>query len=154
MSSLTMQNPVFITYAIAAALLVLKLMGQGWMTVHRMLKVRAGWASPEDMRPGIINPNPDPGQMEVNDYVERSRRMHRNGLENIPAFLAIGLLFVVVEPPLVLAQVLMYGYVASRLAHAVAYATGQSHEVRATFWTIGSLIGIGMALYVLWAALG
>jgi glutathione S-transferase len=35
------------------------------------------------------------------------------------------------------------------LAHTIAYATGQRHEVRATFYTIGSLIVIGMAIYVL-----
>jgi len=148
MSSLSLENPVFATYAIASALLVLKVMGQGWMTVYRMLKVRGGWASPEDLRPGMINRNPDPAQLEVNDYVERSRRMHRNDLENIPAFWIVGLLFVATGPALWVAQLLMYGYVASRLAHAVAYGTGQSHEMRANLWTVGSLIVIGMAVWV------
>ncbi|MDE4140412.1 MULTISPECIES: hypothetical protein [Rhodobacterales] len=50
MTALTLENPVFVTYVIAAALLVLKVMAQGWMTVHRMMKVRAGWASPEDLQ--------------------------------------------------------------------------------------------------------
>ena len=154
MSSLTLQNPVFATYMIAAALMVLKIMGQGWMTVYRMLKAHSGWASPEDLRPGLINRAPDPAQLELNDYVDRSRRMHRNDLENIPAFLAIGLLFVIAEPSLALAQGLIYGFVAARLAHAVAYATARSHEVRATFYTIGSVIVIVMALYVLGAAIG
>lgn len=149
MSALSLENPVFVTYMIAAALMVLKLMGQGWMTVYRMLKVSSGWASPEDLRPGLINRAPDPAQLELNDYVDRSRRMHRNDLENIPGFLAAGLLFVMVQPPLALAQGLMYGFVATRMVHAVAYATKQSHEVRATFYTIGSLIVIFMAGYVL-----
>jgi len=152
MSALTLENPVFATYAIAAALMVLKIMGQGWMTVYRMLKVSGGWASPEDLRAGLINRNPDAAQLEVNDYVDRSRRIHRNDLENIPAFLACGLLFVLSQPPLLLAQVLMYGFVATRLVHTVVYATRQSHEVRATFYTIGSVIVVIMALYVLWAA--
>jgi len=153
MSALTLQNPVFTTYTIAAALMILKVMGQGWMTVYRMLKVRAGWASPEDLHPGVINPSPHPDQLAVNDYVDRSRRMHRNDLENIPAFLACGLLFVISGPSPVLASVMLYGFVAARLMHAVAYATAQSHEVRATFYTIGSLIVIAMAVYVLAAAL-
>lgn len=150
MNTLSLENPVFVTYAIAAALGVLKVMGQGWMTVYRMMKVDAGYASPEDLRAGPLNRTPSPEQLEVNDYVDRSRRMHRNDLENIPGFWAAGLLFVLVGPPLWLAQVAMYGFVGARTLHALAYATKQSHEVRATFYTIGSLIVIFMAVYVLW----
>lgn len=146
-------NPVFVTYAIASALMVLKLMGQGWVTVYRMMKAKAGYASPEDLRAGMINRTPHPAQLEVNDYVDRSRRMHRNDLENIPGFWAAGLLFVAVAPPLWLAQVLMYGFVAARAAHAVTYATARSHEVRASFYTIGSLIVMAMAIYTLVAVL-
>ena len=153
MNLLTMENPVFVTYMITAAIMILKIMGQGWMTVYRMMKVDAGYASPEDLRAGPLNRTPSPEQLEVNDYVDRSRRMHRNDLENIPAFLACGLLFVLAQPSLLLAQVLMYGFAATRLVHAVVYATGQPHEVRATFYTIGSVIVIVMALYVLVAAL-
>jgi glutathione S-transferase len=154
MPLLAMENPVFVTYAIAAAIMVLKIMGQGWMTVYRMLKIDAGWATPEDMRGGLINRNPRPEQLEPNDYVERSRRMQRNDLENIPAFLACGLLFVAVAPSLLLANILMYGFVGARLLHTLAYATGQSHEVRATLYTIGSVVVIVMAVYVLVAAVG
>lgn len=151
MNTIAIENPVFCTYAIAASLMVLKIMGQGWMTVYRMLKSDSGLASPEDLQVGMINKNPRPEQLEVNDYVDRSRRMHRNDLENIPAFLAIGLIFVVISPPLIAAKILMYGFVATRLIHSVVYATKQSHEVRATFYTIGSVIVIVMALWVLWA---
>ena len=153
MNLLTMENPVFTVYAIAAALMVLKIMLQGWMTVYRMMKINAGYASPEDVQKGLINKHPSPEQLAHNDYVDRSRRMHRNDLENIPAFLIAGLLFVVFDPALWLAQTLMYGFVLARLAHFFAYATKQSHEVRATFYTIGSLIVIYMAIHVLWAAL-
>ena len=153
MNAFTIENPVFVTWIIATALTVLKVMGQGWMTVYRMMKVGGGYAAPEDLRPGLINRAPDPRQLEMNDYVDRSRRMHRNDLENIPAFWAAGLAFVAVAPPLWLAQLLMYGFVAARAAHAVAYATAQSHEVRATFYTIGSLIVMAMAGYVLVAVL-
>ncbi|UCF76780.1 MAG: MAPEG family protein [Betaproteobacteria bacterium] len=153
MTALTLQNPVFATYAIAAALMILKMMGQGWMTVYRMLKISSGWASPEDLQAGLINRNPHAAQLERNDYVDRSRRIHRNDLENIPAFLACGLLFVLADPSLLLAQILMYGFVATRLVHTLVYATKQSHEVRASFYTVGSVIVIVMALYMLVAAL-
>ena len=153
MSPLNLDNPVFQVYVITAALMALKVMLQGWMTVHRMLKSNSGLASPEDLQKGLINKSPDPSQLEVNDYVDRSRRMHRNDLENIPAFWIAGLLFVAVDPSLGLAKTLMYGFVLVRLAHFAAYATKQSHEVRATFYTIGSLIVIYMACHALWAVL-
>lgn len=145
----TLENPIFVTYLIAAALMVLKVMGQGWMTVARMMKANAGYVSPEDLRPGSINKAPDPSQLQPDDYVERSRRMHRNDLENIPAFWIAGLLFVAVQPPYWIAALLMYGFVLARLLHAWAYGTAKSHETRATFYTIGSVIVIVMALWVL-----
>ena len=153
MVELNFENPVFITYLIASAIMVLKVMGQGWITVYRMLKVGAGYASPEDLQRGMINTSPDPSQLEVDEYVDRSRRMHRNDLENIPAFWIAGLLFVAVNPALWLAQVLMYGFVAARLGHFWAYATKQTHEIRATFYSIGSMIVIYMACHALLAVL-
>jgi len=149
MTSFTMENPVFTTYMIVAAIMVLKIMGQGWLTVYRMLKSDSGLASPEDVQTGILNRNPRPDQLELNDYVDRSRRMHRNDLENIPAFLACGLVFVAAEPSVVWANILMYGFVGARLLHSIAYLSKQTHEVRATFYTFGSLAVIAMALYVL-----
>jgi uncharacterized MAPEG superfamily protein len=146
-------NPVFVTYMISGAIMILKIMGQGWMTVYRMLKSNSGLASPEDLQEGLINKSPHQEQLETNDYVDRSRRMHRNDLENIPAFLACGILFVATEPSYLMANVLMYGFVIARLAHSVAYATRQSHEVRATFYTIGSVAVIFMALYIIAAVI-
>ncbi len=152
MTEFTTQNPIFITYMIAASIMVLKIMGQGWMTVYRMLKSDSGLASPEDLQVGIINKNPRPEQLEINDYVDRSRRMHRNDLENIPAFLAIGLLYVATEPSVFYANLMLYGFVGARLLHALAYVSKQTHEVRATFYTIGSFIVMSMAICVLIAA--
>lgn len=149
MTALSMENPVFGSYVVAAAIMILKLMGQGWMTVFRMVRADAGLLNPEDLLAGPANRNPRPDQLELNDYVERSRRMHRNDLESIPAFLAAGLIFVAAGPSLVLANILFAIFVLTRLAHTVAYATGQRHEVRATFFSIGSIVVIIMALHAL-----
>ncbi len=56
-------------------------------------------------------------------------------------------------PSLALAQWLLYGYVVSRLLPFLAYATAQIHDIRATFWTIGSVILIVMCVIVLRAGL-
>ncbi len=153
MNTFSTENPVLVTYMITGAIMTLKIMGQGWMTVYRMLKSNSGLASPEDLQVGLINKNPQPEPLEINDYVDRSRRMHRNDLENIPAFLACGVLFVMAEPSYLLANILMYGFVGARLAHTFAYATKQSHEVRATFYTIGSVAVVIMAVYVIAAVI-
>ena len=80
-SMLTMENPVFVAYAVAAALMVLKIMGQGWMTVVLMMRSDAGLLNPEDLRYTPANRNPRPEQLDLNPDVDRSRRMHRNDLE-------------------------------------------------------------------------
>ncbi|WP_169566469.1 MAPEG family protein [Sneathiella limimaris] len=153
MDAMNLENPVFVTYLIASAIMVIKVMGQGWVTVYRMLKVGSGYASREDLKQGLINKTPDPTQLEVNEYVDRSRRIHRNDLENIPSFWIAGLLFVVVNPSVLLAQILMYGFVIARLGHFWAYSTERSHEVRATFYTIGSGVVVYMACHVLFVVL-
>ena len=146
---LSFDNPVFFTYALAASIMLLKLLLQPWMTVVRMMSVRAGFRSPEDAKKSPLNPNPDPSQIEPNEYVERSRRLNLNDLESIPAFLIAGLLFVLVEPPLLLAQVLIWTYVVARAAHFVAYVTAQLHDIRATLWTFSSISVIAMVVYTL-----
>lgn len=133
MTVLSMENPVFVTYMIAGAIMILKLIGQGWMTVLRMLKADAGFVTPEDLQAGPINRNPD--------------------LLQIPAFLACGLLFVAAGPSYLLANILMYSFVGARLLHTLAFATKQRREVRATLYTIGPVVVIIMALYVLAVAI-
>ena len=146
---LSLENPVFQTYLIAASIMILKLMLQPWMTVVRMMTVGGGFRSPEDLKKTPLNPNPQPMQLENNEHVDRSRRLNLNDLESIPGFLAAGFLFVLVEPPLLLAQILIWTYVAARAAHFVAYTTAQIHDIRAFCWTWSSLSVIGMAIYTL-----
>lgn len=88
-------------------------------------------------------------QLEVNEYVDRSRRINLNDLESIPGLVVAGFLLVLTDPPLLLAQILIWIYVASRAAHFVAYVTAQLHDIRAFCWTWGSLSVIVMAAYVL-----
>jgi glutathione S-transferase len=154
MDKLSLQNPVFASYVIAATIMILKAVGMSWLTVVRMMQVKGGFRSPEDIRKTALNPDPDPKQLEPNERVERIRRIQLNDLENLPFFLVAGFLFVLTEPSLMVARLLLYGYVASRLLHFAAYFTAQTHDTRATFWTIGSLILIYMTCRTLVAALG
>ena len=53
---LSLENPVFYTYVLVASIMLLKLLFQPWMTVYRMMKVRAGFRSPEDAKKSPLNP--------------------------------------------------------------------------------------------------
>ncbi len=154
MNSLSLQDPVFATYAIAATLMILKAISMSWLTVVRMMQVKGGFRSPEDLRKTPLNPHPDPRQLQPDERVERIRRIQHNDLENLPFFLVAGFLYVLTGPSLLWAQLLLYGYVVSRLLHFAAYFTAQTHDLRATLWTIGSLILIFMTVRTLIAALG
>lgn len=154
MNHLSLQDPLFATYAIAAALMILKAVSMSWLTVVRMMKVRSGFRSPEDLKKTPLNPAPHADQLAPDERVDRIRRIHLNDLENLPFFLASGFLYVLTQPPLLLAQLLLYGYVASRLLHFFAYLTARTHDTRATLWTVGSLILIFMTVRTLLAAIG
>lgn len=153
MDTLSLQNPVFAAYVIAASLMILKAVCMSWLTVVRMMQVKGGYRAPEDLRKTALNPDPRPEQLAPDDRVDRIRRIQLNDLENLPYFLVAGFLFVLTEPSLWLARGLLYGYVLSRLLHFAAYLGARNHETRATFWTIGSVILIFMTCWSLVAAL-
>ena len=154
MDQLNLHDPLFATYVIAATLMTLKVVAMSWLTVVRMMQVNGGLRSPEDMKKTPFNPKPHAAQLEPDERVERIRRIQQNDLENVPFFLVAGFLYILTGPPLWLAQVLLYGYVASRLLHFAAYFTAQIHEVRALFWSLGSFIVIFMTVRALLAAFG
>ncbi len=154
MDGLSLGDPLFATYAIAACLMILKAVSMSWLTVARMMQEKGGFRSPEDIRKTPLNPEPDPRQLEPNERVERVRRIQQNDVENLPFFLVAGFLYILTNPSLLLARVLLYGYVASRLLHFAAYFTARTHDTRATLWTVGSLILVFMTVRVLLAALG
>jgi glutathione S-transferase len=154
MEKLTLENPVFATYLVAATLMILKAASMSWLTVARMMQAKGGYRSPEDIKKTALNPEPDPKQLAPNEAVDRIRRIHMNDLENIPFFVAAGFLYVFTDPSPVLAQVVFYGYVMTRFLHFFAYFTARTHDTRAAFWTPGSLVILFMAGRTLLFALG
>lgn len=154
MTQLSLENPLMATYAVSATLMILKAVGMSWLTVLRMMQEKGGYRAPEDLRKTPLNPNPSPTQIEPNERVERIRRIQMNDLENLPFFLIAAFLYILTEPSLLMAQLLLYGYVLSRILHFFAYLTAQIHDLRATLWTIGSLILVFMTVKTLMVALG
>jgi glutathione S-transferase len=153
MENLSLSNPVFAAYAIAASLMILKGVAMSWLTVARMATENGGFRNPEDLKKTMANPRPNDNQMAPNDRVDRIRRIQLNDLENLPYFLVAGLLYVTTAPSPLLAEILFYGYVVTRLLHFVAYYTAQIHDIRAALWTPGSIIIIFMAVSTLVSAI-
>ena len=149
MDQLTFSNPLFVTYAIASSLLVLKAAAMSWLTVYRMVRANGGFRSLEDLRKTALNPAPSEYQIQPNDYVDRIRRIQLNDLENLPFFITAAFFYILTSPSLQVTRILLYGYVASRFLHFLAYLTKQTHEVRAACWTIGSVILIYLAAHTL-----
>ena len=153
METLNLHNPVFATYVVAATLIILKAVAMSWLTVVRMMQEKSGFRAPEDTRKTLFNPEPHAAQTGPNERVERIRRIQQNDLESLPFFLVAGLLFVLCGPPLILARVLLYGFVVARLLHFAAYLSARDHEIRATFWSLSSIILIIITGWALVAAL-
>ncbi|UJW77015.1 MAPEG family protein [Rhizobium sp. SL42] len=152
MDHLSLSNPVFSAYSIAATLMILKGVAMSWLTVIRMTAENGGFRNPEDLKKTLVNPRPNDAQLAPNDRVERIRRIQLNDLENLPYFLVSGLLYVTTAPSTFLAQFLFYAYVVTRMLHFLAYYTAQIHDIRAALWTPGSLIIIYMAASTFWSA--
>ena len=83
MDQVSLQNPLFATYVIAATIMILKAVSMSWLTVARMMQVKGGFRSPEDIRRTPLNPDPNPKQLEPNERVERIRRIQLNDLEKL-----------------------------------------------------------------------
>ena len=47
MDKLSLQDPLFATYVIAATLMILKAVSMSWLTIVRMMQVKGGFRSPE-----------------------------------------------------------------------------------------------------------
>jgi glutathione S-transferase len=75
MDKLSFQNALFNTYAIAACIMILKPGHESWLTVVRMMQVKGGFRSPEDIKKTILNPNPSAEQLAPNEYVDPIRRI-------------------------------------------------------------------------------
>ena len=69
MDKLSFQNPLFNTYAVAASVMILKAVLMSWLTVVRMMQVKGGFRSPEDIRKTILNPKPSAEQLAPNVFM-------------------------------------------------------------------------------------
>ncbi len=133
-------------YALCALLLVLKMMAVGTFT--SVLRMRRNvFAAPEDYRFQGLEPSsrPDP-------EIERARRAHRNDLENVLPFLAVGPIYALSEPSTLGAWLCFVGFTTARILHSVFYLRGLMPH-RTIAFGIGFALTLWMALSSIWTLL-
>ncbi|XP_066291822.1 microsomal glutathione S-transferase 1-like isoform X1 [Branchiostoma lanceolatum] len=143
-AGLSFENPVFAAYAAYASLVTLKMFFVVGYTARTRWRVMV-FANPEDVKG-------NKGAVARLDHpdVERVRRLHRNDLENIPAFLAVGLLYVLTGPSPGVALWHFRVFTAARCLHTVSYLAAVQ-PWRALGFIAGILTTTSMAVQVLMA---
>ncbi|KAJ8038275.1 Microsomal glutathione S-transferase 1 [Holothuria leucospilota] len=81
--------------------------------------------------------------------IERIRSCHRNDMENIPAFLAVGLLYVITNPREDLVSLHFRIFTLSRIVHTIAYLLPLPQPSRFLGFLIGTLSIVSMAVQTL-----
>lgn len=143
MQPLLIDEVQFRIHAAISALLVLKMVLTAFaIGVARV--THKSWSSPEDAK--LLG-----GSTVPDALVERLRRVHQNALENELAYIAIGLLFVLVGAPIVGIQAYGYTFLGARVVHTLSYAIGVQ-PFRTLAFVVGSLCLVGMSVQVLMAA--
>lgn len=109
-------NPALKAYAVTVVLLFLKMFANSGVQAYHRIGKRA-FAIPEDAR---FFGGREPLAQELPE-VQRAAAVWRNDLENIPIFLFLGLVYVLVDAPASTAPLLFGTFVVARFAHMVFY---------------------------------
>ncbi|XP_035248129.1 prostaglandin E synthase [Anguilla anguilla] len=136
-------NEVFASFVFYSTLLILKMYILAIITGQQRLH-RKAFCNPEDaMRHGGLQyhrEDPD---------VERSRRAHRNDMENIFPFLFLGAVYSITEPTLLIARVHFQVFFLARIMHTVAYLFALKAPTRSVSYTIGQVSCLSMLVQIL-----
>lgn len=133
-------NPeVFASYAVSVSLMVLNLYFLAFVTATGRGKNKA-FLNPEDR--GYQASTSD------NEWVARVARAHRNAIENILPFVAIGLLYSLTAATPLGAKLYFGIFVTARWLHSIVYLAGKQ-PFRTMFFAAGALSVLGMTVQVL-----
>jgi len=110
---------------------------------------RKVYATPEDY---ALNRRPLPpafaSASDVDEPIARSRRIHRNHLENVLPFLVLSVLYALTEPEHALFAALLWTFLALRVAYTFFYGRGLQ-PYRTIAYTLGAVIQFTLALLTL-----
>jgi uncharacterized MAPEG superfamily protein len=144
-----LENPAFRTYAICATILAAKMILSAFWTGAQRQR-QQGYANPEDA--AVFGRAGARAGREEAPEVAHALRIQRNDLENIPAFFAIGLVYVLAGASPGGAAAYCWTFTAARLAHTVFYMR-RMQPWRAASYGVGVLAMLGMITQILLAVL-
>ena len=129
---------------ISAVLLVIN---HTWlMTTTELTRVQFGmYAAPEEWAASGTSLL-DVSQEGLRE-LERRHNIHRNTTENAVYFILLALVFVLVSPTVIAAQVWIIGFAIARLGYTYSYLVGKT-DVRGIFMSLSLLAMYGMASYL------
>lgn len=135
------ENPAFRTYALCCSILALKLF---WSSVYSGIQRQrnAGYINPEDAR--VFGKGVEAAPAEA-PAVAHALRIQRNDAENMPAFFAVGLIFVLSGASPASAAAYLWTFTIARVLHTFFYTNGMQ-PWRALAFGAGALSVIGMSV--------
>jgi len=144
-----LDNPSFQTYAICSCVLAVKMLASAFYTGYQRQTHRA-YVNPEDAR--VFGRGNVRAEAQEAPEVAHALRVQRNDLENIPAFFAIGLVYVLAGASLIGALWYFWVFTLARVAHTFAYVN-HMQPWRAIFYATGVLCMLGMITHIFIALL-
>jgi len=139
-------NPVFAVFAVCAAVLCIRMIAVGHYTGLTRIR-RAVYLNPEDAK-AFSKMDEEAASAEHPD-VDRGLRAHRNDLESTLPFLAIGLVYVLTSPPVLLASVLLIAFTVLRCVFPLFYIRAMQPWRSASFM-LAELCLVIMLVQILW----
>lgn len=133
-------TPLVALWCFAVLANALKLIGLAQLT--GMWRVTSGsFAAREDydLMKAAYGPAPDVALLDSygTPFLRRLGNIHRNEMESLPLFFALSYAYILSEPPLGEACVLLLMFTLARLAHNILYAL-QSSPMRSVAWGVAT----------------
>lgn len=138
-------DPRFRLYAICCVVLSLQMLLLAGITPARRAKHK-GYMNPEDKAVS----GKDALLVEGSEHpdVARVQRAHRNLLESLPLFFALGLVYILADASPLGATICFAAYTAARVLHSIVYLKALQ-PWRTMFYAISALSLVGMAVMIL-----
>jgi prostaglandin-E synthase 1 len=149
MTETLLANPAFRTYALCTCVLALKMLFSAFYTGAQRQRSQ-GYVNAEDAR--VFGGTGTAVRGDEAPAVAHALRIQRNDLENIPAFFAVGLVYVLAGATPLGAAAYFWTFTAARILHTVAYLR-HLQPWRAACYGVGVLCLLGMIAHVVRAAL-
>ena len=147
--STMLSDPQFRLFAICSVILSAQMLILGGYTAAR----RAGnknYLNPEDNKVSFKDARLVEGA--EHPEVARIQRAHRNLLESLPMFFALGLIYVLAGASPLGARVCFIGFTAARVLHSLVYIK-ELQPFRTMFYALGSLALGGLMVMIMMAVL-